>query len=111
MKIEDSYYDKTGRKIEEFDVLKVYHFTGARRKKHYMYKQVILEESKGKFYYKCLHLTDRSESGHWLKAVCKNQRITFTSEIVQGFVNCEPGHDHLDRPREKRALIKEILAK
>lgn len=34
-------YDKTGREIMVGDVLKVYHFTAAlRRKKHFMYKQV-----------------------------------------------------------------------
>lgn len=33
--------DKHGRQIERGDVLKVYHFTGARRKRHYMYKQVM----------------------------------------------------------------------
>lgn len=33
--------DKTGRQIERGDVLKVFHFTGARRKRHYMYKQVM----------------------------------------------------------------------
>ena len=33
-------YDKTGREIMIGDVVKVYHFTAAvRRKKHYMYKQ------------------------------------------------------------------------
>lgn len=34
-------FDKTGREIIVGDVLKVFHFTAAlRRKKHYMYKQV-----------------------------------------------------------------------
>lgn len=34
-------FDKAGREIVVGDVLKVYHFTAAlRRKKHYMYKQV-----------------------------------------------------------------------
>ena len=33
--------DKTGRHIERGDVLKVYHFTGRRRKRHYMYKQAL----------------------------------------------------------------------
>ena len=33
--------DKTGRKIVPGDVLKVFHFIGARRKRHYMYKQAI----------------------------------------------------------------------
>lgn len=33
--------DKNRRPIRVGDILKVYHFTGARRKKHFMYKQVI----------------------------------------------------------------------
>lgn len=32
--------DKNGNEIKEFDVLKVFHFIGKRRKKHYMYKWV-----------------------------------------------------------------------
>jgi hypothetical protein len=32
--------DKNGREIMPGDTLKVYHFTGARRKKHFMYKFV-----------------------------------------------------------------------
>lgn len=34
-------YDKTGRQIMVGDVLKVFHFTGRRRKRHYMYKHVV----------------------------------------------------------------------
>ena len=34
-------YDKHGIPIERGDVLKVFHFTGARRKRHYMYKQCL----------------------------------------------------------------------
>jgi hypothetical protein len=33
--------DKTGRPIERGDILKVFHFTGGRRKRHFMYKQAI----------------------------------------------------------------------
>lgn len=33
--------DKTGRQIERGDVLEVYHFTGARRKRYFMYKQAM----------------------------------------------------------------------
>jgi len=42
--------DKNGIEIEEFDVLKVYHFTGARRKKYFMYKVVIRWEGDGNLY-------------------------------------------------------------
>ena len=34
-------FDKNGREIMRGDVLKVYHFTGARGKLHYMYKQAM----------------------------------------------------------------------
>lgn len=36
--------DKTGREIEPGDILKVFHFTGARRKRHWMYKQALSYE-------------------------------------------------------------------
>lgn len=39
---EGKVYDKTGREIIKGDVVKVYHFTAAlRRKRHYMYKQAL----------------------------------------------------------------------
>lgn len=38
--------DKFGIEIEECDILKVYHFTGARRKKYYMYKMAVLWDGK-----------------------------------------------------------------
>lgn len=34
-------FDKNGREIMPGDVLKVFHFIGARRKRHYMYKQAM----------------------------------------------------------------------
>ena len=34
-------YDKRGIPIERGDVVKVFHFIGARRKRHYMYKQCL----------------------------------------------------------------------
>lgn len=39
--------DKTGRHIQPGDVLKVFHFVGARGKRHYLYKQAI-RYSKGR---------------------------------------------------------------
>lgn len=46
------YTDRNGVLIEPYDLLKVFHFVGARRKKHYMYKFVI--EKGGKLM--CSHL-------------------------------------------------------
>lgn len=37
----EKLYDRTGREIMLGDVLKVFHFTGRNRKRHYMYKQVV----------------------------------------------------------------------
>lgn len=37
----DTVRDKTGREIKPGDIVKVYHFTGARRKRYYMYKQAL----------------------------------------------------------------------
>ncbi len=34
-------YDKHGIPIERGDIVKVFHFVGARRKRHYMYKQCL----------------------------------------------------------------------
>ena len=36
-----SIYDRNGREILRGDVVKVFHFTGPRRKRHYMYKQAM----------------------------------------------------------------------
>lgn len=33
--------DKHGRRVQPGDVVKVFHFIGARRKKHYMYKTIV----------------------------------------------------------------------
>lgn len=38
--------DKNGVEIEEFDILKVFHFIGARRKRHYMYKMAVVREGR-----------------------------------------------------------------
>lgn len=34
-------YDEKGRPIEQGDILKVFHFVGRNRRRHYMYKQVL----------------------------------------------------------------------
>lgn len=52
-------FDKTGKPIKVGDILKVFHFTGARRKKHYMYKQpieVVILGVDAKPYLKISHL-------------------------------------------------------
>jgi hypothetical protein len=36
-------FDKNSKEIREFDLIRVFHFIGARRKKHYMYKWVVTD--------------------------------------------------------------------
>lgn len=62
-----SLYDKNGMIIHVGDVLKVFHFIGSRRKKHYMYKQpiAIVELGQDKnLYLKISHL-DMSNDYYW----------------------------------------------
>jgi hypothetical protein len=77
-------YDKTGRAIEAGDILKVFHFVGARRKHYYMYKQVLgveaLNETSEHRYLKVGHLTfDPREYYH---VHCDGQTLS-DHEIVQ----------------------------
>ena len=38
--VNNEVYDKNGRPVHEYDVLKVFHFVGSRKKRYYMYKVV-----------------------------------------------------------------------
>lgn len=70
--------DKNRRPIRVGDVLKVFHFTGARRKKHYMYKQVTRTQWLGGYggrpkvlFFFVSHLslkpeTVKDDGGYWL---------------------------------------------
>lgn len=52
--------DEKGREIRVGDVLKVFHFVGARRKRHYMYKQALRyqENDAGNAYLLVSHLNE-----------------------------------------------------
>lgn len=50
------FFDKKGIEIKPFSVIKIFHFVGARRKRHYMYKWV--QEREGDLV--ALHLEDNS---------------------------------------------------
>jgi len=84
-------YDKTGREIMIGDVLKVYHFTGARRKRHYMYKQVIDQVTLGKappnqgeyLFVSHLAMKERGQRDDGFH-ICLNGQILTDYEIVQG---------------------------
>lgn len=83
--VEAGLYDKRRIPIMPGDILKVYHFTAAlRRKRHYMYKQVLervdLGERKAP-YYRISHLTfDPLEYYHEIL----DGRVLRDVEIVQG---------------------------
>jgi len=91
-------YDKTGREIKVGDVLKVYHFTGARwRKRYFMYKQVTHETTLGKNgsrYLVVSHLNfkppEERNGGYYLAL---DGKVMTDTEIVQGL------DWHHDRPR------------
>ena len=79
-------YDKKGIEIHPFDVLKVFHFIGARRKKHYMYKMVqevvfLGKEDCANPYLKISHLDRNGDYYH--EAYDGRQLKDY--EIVQGF--------------------------
>lgn len=82
-KIEKSYFDKNGKEIKEFAVLKIFHFTGIRRKRYYMYKWVKLIEKNNKQYWVAYHLTDDSGRYFFLRSIANENRILSNVEIVQ----------------------------
>ncbi len=75
-------YDKNGREIMLGDVLKVYHFTGARNKRHYMYKQVTGERrwESGFTCWFFSHLSMKPDDGYY---TAKDGSILRDTEIVQ----------------------------
>jgi len=70
--------DKTGREILPGDTLKVFHFTGARRKRHYMYKYV---KWCNKETMKLSHLNLKKET----YSLPMNGKLLTDCEIVQGY--------------------------
>lgn len=98
-----SAYDKNGRPIKVGDVLKVFHFIGARRKRHYMYKHVVgTRPSKdGGEFLVISHLNlkplDGRDAGYWIFQEGHTDRDI---EIVQGAYD-----DFEERP--VRAILKE----
>ena len=88
-------YDKNGIELLPNDVLKVFHFVGARRKKHYMYKQVfdVVDNEGGYQVMRIEHLEKRGSYYH-LKM---DGTIMNDVEIVQGY-----GTDHIPFYRRVR---------
>ncbi|MBY0618440.1 hypothetical protein [Sphingomonas ursincola] len=89
--------DCTGRPIMVGDVLKVFHFVGARRKRHFMFKQVVGTKvlgPSGKPYLLVSHLNMKDpegpDGGYYL---AQDGEMQTDTEIVQGI------DWHHDRPR------------
>ena len=83
-------FDKHKRKIEPGNVLKVFHFVGARRKRHYMYKQAIAYQphpNSANGYLKISHLnmidggSEKIGETYYLEAA--DGRVLNDYEIVQ----------------------------
>lgn len=94
----EAVYDKTGRKLEVGDILKVYHFTGARwRKRYFMYKQIVGTKTLGKsgdLYLVVSHLNmkdaEGKDGGYY---IAQDGKCLDDVEIVQGI------DWHHDRPK------------
>lgn len=93
-------FDKRGIPIRRGDVVKVFHFIGERRKRHYMYKQCLGVHSYregGPEYVFFSHLNFRDEIGFGQSDGPYHEHIGSRLqhyEIVQSI-----GGDHEDRPR------------
>lgn len=88
--------DRFGRQIEVGDTLKVFHFTGSRRRKYFMYKYVEAEEQRETWRSPMLRVShlNPTSNPYYMKM---NGEQHSEIEIVQGF-----GPDGLsfeDRPR------------
>lgn len=72
--------DKNNIEIQKHDLLKIYHFTGARNKKYYMYKYVVGNAEFSEDYFL---ISSLSECGHTY-ALKKDLGVCPDIEILQG---------------------------
>ena len=86
-----TYRDKFGRIIEEFDLLKVFHFVGARRKRYYMYKHV-RRNTRGDL--ACFHMT--GEDPNNIDAWFNLSALPEDTEIIQS-----KNYEKLDHKEKK----------
>ena len=88
--------DKTGREIKRGDIVKVYHFTGARRRKYYMYKQCLglrkIHPSHDFEMFAFSHLNFSDEVYH----ISPKEGMLLDYEIVQGVKD-----DFYDRVKQR----------
>lgn len=88
------FFDRKGRRLELFDIVKVFHYMGARRKRNYMYKQVVEKKLTGGVGFFVLHHLQSCGETFLLRC---NDKINCAYEIVQGFKGGVPFED-----RERR---------
>jgi hypothetical protein len=88
--------DKTGRQIEVGDTLKIFHFTGARRKRYYMYKYVEAEEMRNTWQLPMLRISHLNPNSNTYLMVMDGKQHN-NIEIVQGYG--QDGVSFEDRPR------------
>lgn len=76
------FTDIAGNLIEEGDIIKMFHFIGTRRKKHFIYKQVG-EFNHDKKWFICFHLPIKEGSGRFIldKDICKISLVIQTNNI------------------------------
>lgn len=82
----NAIHDKHGREIMLGDVLKVFHYIGARRKRHYMYKQVVgnfTVKGREMTAFRVSHLEPLTGGDGYL--LLRDGRHLAGYEIVQGF--------------------------
>jgi len=87
-------YDKNVIPILPGDTLKVYHFTGSRRQKFYMYKFVKSIHPSGK----ALEVMHLSLDGGWYW-MALDGRVHADIEIVQGYEGVKRGGSFRDRKK------------
>lgn len=79
-------FDERGKELKDGQIIRVYHFTGARKKKHYMYKQVSIAQNS--LYGLHLPIADNNQkSGYWLNYNADESGKIEGTRIVQCF--CE----------------------
>ena len=91
-------YDKRGIPIQDGDVLKVFHFTGARNKKYYMYKIAWTYMWSEGSRMMAAHASGIAKDGCSIKnsyALDYNEKngILYNTEIVEGY---DENHTHFE---------------
>lgn len=86
--IEAPYFDKNGKQIKEFAVIKIFHFKGVNdqgkgMKNYYMYKWVRLKEVNGKKWWTALHLSNDNCGYFYFRSTANSERFLADTEIVQ----------------------------